>query len=80
MPTKIVCSRRIDKGGPGRASNTVTCVFFNRPGGVVLCSSVVAFWTTILKDTDSNSNVLDNRVPVSVFIFFSHVVLRKSEK
>ena len=49
-----MCSRRIDKGGPGRASNTVTCVFFNRPGGVVLCSSVVAFWTTILKDTDSN--------------------------
>ena len=27
-----------------------------------------------------NNNVLDNRVPVSVLIFFSHVVLRKSEK
>ena len=43
----------------GRASYTVTCVFFNQLSGVTnnvvyLCSSVVAFLTTILKDTGSN--------------------------
>ena len=43
----------------GQARYTVTCVFFNQLSGVTnnvvyLCSSVVAFLTTILKDTGSN--------------------------
>ena len=49
----------MDKGGVGRASNTVACVFINWVSGfkilcIVLCSSVVAFRKTTLKDTGSN--------------------------
>ena len=37
-PAKIVCSRQIDKGGPGRASKTVSC----RVGYILLGSERIA--------------------------------------